>query len=87
MGFTWTTPIDVGDEIFELAMQEIRDNCDWLDDNISCLIHYATVYDPHYGSYLTTQYTDNRAAERSANYASNYSPHCAGQTGGACVVH
>lgn len=87
MAFIWTTPINIGDEILDLAIKELRTNCDTLDDSPSCLTYYGTVFVSEYTTYETTFYTDNRNSERQSNYTMDYSPYCTGQTGGECIVY
>jgi len=72
MSFTWTIPINQGDEIYDLAMQEIRDNCDYLDDNQSCLTYYGTINNPDYATYQTSFYSENHTTNQSGQRTSAY---------------
>jgi len=87
MAFTWTTPINTGDQILELALEEIRDNTDYIDDNPTCLTFLGTVYVNDYGTYDTTFYTLYLGSDRQSNNNMNYFPYCSGQTGGECPTH
>jgi len=87
MAFTWTTPIEQGDQILELALSEIRDNTDYIDDNPTCLTFLGTVYTNDYGTYETSFYTDYNGSERLGYNIGNYFPWCSGQTGGECPTH
>jgi len=83
MAFTWTTPIGVGVEILDLALKEARDNCDYLDDNPSCLTHYTTHLTHHYGTYDASHYITNLGSDQSARCSSNYGRYWSSKT--ACA--
>lgn len=48
MSFTWTKVIGVNNLSTAEAVQEVRDNTDYLKDNPTCLSHNSTVYSTHY---------------------------------------
>lgn len=76
MAFIWTSPIGQSLEIYDFSLKEIRDNCDYIDDNVSCLTHYFEVFDPHYHTYDTSLYTINENSDlRSRNYADFHDHH------------
>jgi len=83
MAFIWTTPINVGDDILELAVSEIRDNTDYIDDNPTCLTFFGSIFVNDFTTYDTTYYTSNLSSNKTAQNSSNYFPECSYQIGAA----
>ncbi|MEW6106198.1 MAG: hypothetical protein AB1563_07530 [Bacillota bacterium] len=44
MAFTWTKPISVGNLGAAAALQEIRSNLDYIDNNLACITHNSAYY-------------------------------------------
>lgn len=73
MGFTWTNNISAGIVAEYTVLSEIREHTDWLDDNLSCVTHYATHY--------LTQYAVDDASYYSGHDGTKYTTDLAGHDG------
>lgn len=47
MAFTWTKPISAGSLASAAALQEIRTNLDYIDNNLACITHNSTYRSSH----------------------------------------
>ncbi len=58
MAFVWEETIAQDSVIENADIEEIRENCDWLNSNNNyCSTHYATHYSGNYTGYHSTQNT------------------------------
>jgi len=78
MAFTWT-PIDVGDVIKKAHVIELRDNIDYISDNLACVTDKDSVhssYDSSYKSgYNTTVDNYDKGTYKSDHKTGNYWGH------------
>jgi len=87
MSFTWTQTIGVGSKSIKAALDEIRTNTDWLNNNRACLTHCGTHYGTHWYTHNSTYYSSNlsnycssvRTSHYVSYYPTNYSAY-----GGSC---
>jgi hypothetical protein len=63
MSFTWTQSVTQYTNIEKVDIDEIRTNCDWLNNNRSmyCSTHYSPYCSTHYSGHRQTHYNADRA--------------------------
>lgn len=66
MAFTWANLNKTGGIISIAGLQEMQDNCDYLDDNIACINEKSVDCTSNYTSDLTSNYTSDNAGAQSA---------------------
>ncbi len=76
MAFTWTNLSETGGIVKLDGIQEMEDNCDWLDDNAACINHksvdlgsnYTTDDTSYYIGVLSTNYSTALSFENIVDY-------------------
>jgi len=73
MSFTWVQTISSGASIDRADIMEIRDNADWLHNNIAyCTAHYGTNQASNRASVNVPAYTSNNPAYNNTDNAAYY---------------
>lgn len=86
MGFVWGG-LAVGDKVLYspgVQIDEMRDNADWIDDNLANVTYNGTVDAVADSGHDATLHTTNQSSQNSpvngsnygSNYPTNYPTHC-----------
>lgn len=85
MSFTWTQTIGVGSKSIKAALDEIRTNTDWLNNNRNyCGTNYTTHYPAHRITHNAVYYSSNNNTNKTTHNSSNYTSYCPYDSGGTC---
>lgn len=69
--FIWTENIGQGEEISTNAVLEIRQNCDFVDDNLGCSVHNSTVQSTN-DSFCSTHYINYLGSHDAGHLTNHY---------------